>query len=235
MPAPRGPYVHAVEHEEKAWLSGTVDPCVGGDARLAVETAFGRLGALAAEVGVVPAFMRIYLDVSLPLTMTVQRLAQMEVSALAGSIVPARLGGQLVEVEVEGGESVVGSGHLDHGPFAAATRAGGIVYLSGQIGTVSDGKEIVEGGAEAEAWQIFAKLETALTPFSLDLSSIVKTTLYLTELSDFESVNEVYREVFGDRPVARTTLGVGALPGGARVQVDAIAVHRTDPAKEEQG
>lgn len=233
MPAPRGPYIHAVEHKTKAWLSGTVEPCSSDDWVPAASIAFNRLSLLAAELRMVPAFVRVYVDAALPLDRFDRDPGGIDLSAVAGSIVAARLGGRMVELETEGGETAVTSEKLDGSPFAAAARAGDTVYLSAQIGISDSGEDVVQGGARVEAQQIFTNLQKALRSLDLDLSSIVKTTLYLIDLHDFEVVNEVYRSVFADRPVARTTLGVSGLPGSARVQIDAIAVSAAVPTKEE--
>ncbi len=109
------------------------------------------------------------------------------------------------------------------GPYSHAVAAGGLVFVSGQIGfSPSDGK-IVDGGIGPQLRQALENASNILADAGLQLSDVVKVTLYLTDLSQFSSVNEVFGESFPSDPPARTTVQVSALPMGAQVELDLIA------------
>ena len=109
-------------------------------------------------------------------------------------------------------------------PYSQAIKAGGLVFVSGQLGLAPGSKEIdVEGIAE-QTEQVFANLKAILEAAGSSLDRVVKTTVYLRNLDDFQGMNEVYRRYVGDVPPARATLEVSALPSGALVEIDAIAL-----------
>lgn len=110
------------------------------------------------------------------------------------------------------------------GPYSAAVVSGGMVYTAGQIGMTPDGK-LVEGGVEVEARQVLENLQKILRAAGTDLSHVIKATIYLADVADFAVVNKVYGGFFaeGEYP-ARETVGVAALPLGARVEISAVAV-----------
>jgi 2-iminobutanoate/2-iminopropanoate deaminase len=112
------------------------------------------------------------------------------------------------------------------GPYSQAVRAGQFVFLSGQISLDPVSGEMV-GGADVEAQtrQVMANLAAVLAAAGSDFSHVVKTTIFLTDLGDYPRVNQVYAASFEDvPPPARTTVQVAALPRGAKVEIDAIAV-----------
>lgn len=113
------------------------------------------------------------------------------------------------------------------GPYSQAIRAGDLVYASGQIPLDPTSGEKVEGEIEDEARQVLANLKAVLEAAGSGMDRVVKATVYLTDISLFQRVNAVYAEAFDVDPApARVTVGVSALPLGAQVEVDAIALVR---------
>ena len=100
------------------------------------------------------------------------------------------------------------------------------VFTSGQIALDPATGELVEGGVKEQAEQVFRNLAAVLRGAGLSLADVVKATVYLADMGDFEAMNKVYANQFGDTPPARTTIAALGLPKGARVEIDAIAVGR---------
>jgi len=111
------------------------------------------------------------------------------------------------------------------GPYSQAIRAGDFLFLSGQIPLAPDGGGIVGTTATRQTEQILSNLSAVLEAAGASVSDVVKTTIFLVDLSDFAAVNEVYGRVLGvsGPPPARSTVQVSALPGGARVEIEAVA------------
>jgi 2-iminobutanoate/2-iminopropanoate deaminase len=109
------------------------------------------------------------------------------------------------------------------GPYSQAIRAGGLVFLSGQVALDPATGQLVEGDTAAQAEKVMENLGAVLSAAGLNFGHVVKATLYLTDLSDFAKVNEVYGRRFPERPPARSTVQVAALPRGARVEIELIA------------
>lgn len=109
------------------------------------------------------------------------------------------------------------------GPFSAAVNADGVVYCSGQIAQDSATGRLVEGDVTVQAEQIFKNLEALLRAADKALSDIAKVTIYLTDITDFPTVNAVYERQFEQPYPARTTIAVAALPLGASIEIDVIA------------
>ena len=113
------------------------------------------------------------------------------------------------------------------GPYSQAIRLAELVFVSGQIPLDPKTAKMVSGEIEDEARQVLINLNSVLEAAGSDLSCVVKTTVYLTDMSLFPRVNAVYAEAFDTKPApARATLEVSALPLGARVEIDAIAFVR---------
>ena len=110
------------------------------------------------------------------------------------------------------------------GPYSQGIEAGGLVFLSGQIPLDPASGEMVAGGVEAQTRQVLVNLKAVLNAAGLDFEHLVKTTIYLVDLGDFSLVNKIYGECFGGTPPARATVQVAALPKGALVEIDGIAV-----------
>ena len=110
------------------------------------------------------------------------------------------------------------------GPYSQGIRIGNYLFLSGQIPLdPATGNIVVETAAE-QAKQVLKNIEAILNEASATPADVVKTTIFLTDLSEFAAVNEVYGGFFKSDPPARSTVQVGALPKGARVEIEAIAV-----------
>jgi len=109
-------------------------------------------------------------------------------------------------------------------PYSQAIRAGGLVFVSGQLALTPFGDGIVGDGIAAQTEQVFANLRAILEAAGSGLDRLVKTTVYLRNLGDFQGMNDVYRKHVGDVPPARATLEVSGLPSGALVEIDAIAL-----------
>ena len=107
------------------------------------------------------------------------------------------------------------------GPYTPIVRAGEWLVCSGQLG-LRDGV-LVDGGVQAQARQAIANLEALLVGEGATLAHVVKTTVFLTHISDFALVNEVYAEGFGDHRPARSAIAVSALPLGGLVEIEAWA------------
>jgi len=110
------------------------------------------------------------------------------------------------------------------GPYSLAIRAGNQVFTAGQIGLDPQTGQLTPGGIEAETRQALTNLKHILEAAGCGLEHVVKTTVFLQDMADFARMNAVYAEFFHQRPPARTTVAVAALPKGARVEIEAIAV-----------
>ena len=110
------------------------------------------------------------------------------------------------------------------GPYSQATRAGNLVFFSGQIPLDPASGNLVEGGIEAQARRAFDNLKAVCDAAGGSMDDIVRVGLYLTDLSQFATVNAVMGEYFGQPYPARSTIEVSALPKGAAFEVDAIMV-----------
>ena len=110
------------------------------------------------------------------------------------------------------------------GPYAQAVVTGNLVFLSGQIPLHPERGRIEEGTIEDETRRVLKNLAAVLAAEGLGLDAIVKTTVYLTDLADFPRVNQTYAEFFTEPFPARATVQVAALPRGARIEIDAIAI-----------
>ena len=111
------------------------------------------------------------------------------------------------------------------GPYSQAVKGGGALYCSGQIALdPATGALLGDGDVEAETRRVMQNLEAVLAAAGVGFDAVVKTTIYLTDLGDFTRVNEIYGERVPAAPPARATVQVAALPKGAKVEIDAIAL-----------
>ena len=108
-------------------------------------------------------------------------------------------------------------------PYSQAIAAGGFVFVSGQLG-LKPGDTAISGGIEEQTERIFANLAEILEAAGTGLDRLVKTTVFLQNLDDFQAMNGVYSQHVGDRPPARSTVEVAKLPSGALVEIEAIAL-----------
>jgi 2-iminobutanoate/2-iminopropanoate deaminase len=110
------------------------------------------------------------------------------------------------------------------GPYSQAVRRGGFVFCSGQIPLDPKSGQIVSGDITAQTRRVLDNIAAVLRAEGLTFENVVKTTIFLTSLEDFQTVNEVYGSYFKQDPPARSTVQVSALPRGANVEIEVIAV-----------
>jgi 2-iminobutanoate/2-iminopropanoate deaminase len=109
------------------------------------------------------------------------------------------------------------------GPYSQAVRAGGFLFISGQLGMVPHTGLMAGEGIAEQARQALTNLGAILSAAGLDWGAVVKTTVYLADMQDFALINEIYAEFFGGAMPARAAVQVAALPKKARMEIDAIA------------
>jgi 2-iminobutanoate/2-iminopropanoate deaminase len=110
------------------------------------------------------------------------------------------------------------------GPYSQAIRTEGLVFTAGQVGLDPASMEIVEGGIEAQTRQVLTNLKHVLEAADSGLNFVVKTTVFLQDMNDFAALNAVYAEFFPENPPARSTVAVAALPKGALVEIECVAL-----------
>ncbi len=120
---------------------------------------------------------------------------------------------------------------LPLGPYSQAVRADNLLWVSGQLPVHPETQELVEGGIERSTRQCLENLKAILDASGFPMSAVVKTTLYLADLADFPVVDRVYGEYFAEPHPARVTVQVAALPKGARLEMDAVAVLTAPPTE----
>jgi 2-iminobutanoate/2-iminopropanoate deaminase len=108
-------------------------------------------------------------------------------------------------------------------PYNQAVKTGGLVFVAGQLGLRPGEKEMVGPGIAEQTEQVLQNLRAILEQAGSGLEQLVKTTVFLQDLGDFAAMNEVYARHVGDRPPARSTVEVAALPSGALVEIEAVA------------
>ena len=109
------------------------------------------------------------------------------------------------------------------GPYSQAIDCGDFVFLSGQISLVPETGLVAKGGLEAQAHQMFANIKAVLAEAGMSLSNVVKTTVFMTDLSQFAAFNAIYAEYFKAPYPARSCVEVSALPKGVLVECELIA------------
>jgi 2-iminobutanoate/2-iminopropanoate deaminase len=114
-------------------------------------------------------------------------------------------------------------GPFQGAPYNQAIRVGDLVFVAGQLGVRLDTGQLAGETVEEQTEQIMRNLGAILDAAGSSLDKLVKTTVFLLDLADFAGMNEVYAKHVGDAPPARSTVGIGALPSGARVEIEAIA------------
>jgi 2-iminobutanoate/2-iminopropanoate deaminase len=114
-----------------------------------------------------------------------------------------------------------------NGPYSQATAAGGFVFLSGQVPIDPKTGELVGGDIARQTDRVLDNLGAVLEAAGCSFADVVKTTIFLVDLGDFQAVNQTYAKRFSGPPPARATVQVAALPKGARVEIEAIAIART--------
>jgi 2-iminobutanoate/2-iminopropanoate deaminase len=109
------------------------------------------------------------------------------------------------------------------GPYSQAIVAGDMVYTAGQIPLDPDSMQVVEGGIAEQTHRVMKNLAAILEQAGASLQSVVKTTVFLTDMGDFTAMNEVYAEHFGGHKPARSTVQVSRLPKDVMVEIEALA------------
>lgn len=110
------------------------------------------------------------------------------------------------------------------GPYSQAVKVGNTLYLSGQIALDPATGELLNADIREETHQIFKNMKAVLEAAGANFDNIVKATVFITDMNDFAEVNSVYQEAFPSNPPARSCVAVKALPKGARVEIEAIAI-----------
>ncbi len=119
--------------------------------------------------------------------------------------------------------AILSPGIKSVGPYSPAIRAGDFLFISGQIPLDPAGKGLLQGPMEAQTRLCLEQIREILAAAGGTMDDLVKVTIYLTDMGDFEAVNRAYSAYFGAEPPARACLGVAALPKGARIEIEAIA------------
>ena len=110
------------------------------------------------------------------------------------------------------------------GPYSQAVRSNGMIYLSGQLGLDPATGQLVSGGVEEQTRRALANLLAVLEAAGSGLDRVVKTTVFLTDMGKFAEMNAIYGEYFSEQPPARSAVQVSALPKGAAVEIECIAL-----------
>jgi len=110
------------------------------------------------------------------------------------------------------------------GPYSQAVKAGNVIYTSGQVSLDPKTGQLVTGDFAAQARRVFDNLAAVLRAGGADFRNVAKANVYLVNLADFDTLNAIYAEYFGDHKPARTTVQVAGLPKKAALEIDLIAV-----------
>lgn len=121
------------------------------------------------------------------------------------------------------------------GPYSQAVGYNGLLFLSGQVAIDPDTGEMVDGGIERQVTQVMANLSSVLEAAGVNFSHVIRTTIYLADMDDFETVNEIYGRFFDTNPPARATVAVKELPKDAEVEIDVIAARPETEDGDEEG
>jgi 2-iminobutanoate/2-iminopropanoate deaminase len=110
------------------------------------------------------------------------------------------------------------------GPYSQAVRVGSTMYCAGQIPLDPKNGEIVTGGIDVQTRRVLDNITAILKTEGMTFGNIVKTTIFLMDLGDFQKMNEIYGSYFSQAPPARSTVQVAGLPKGARIEIEVIAM-----------
>lgn len=117
------------------------------------------------------------------------------------------------------------------GPYSQAVRAGTLLFCSGQIPIDPATGKLVAGDVAAQTRRVMDNIAALLAAGGSGFERIVKTTIYLVDMADFATVNPIYGERFGEQPPARSTVAVAALPMGARIEIEVVALAGPEPPR----
>ena len=115
------------------------------------------------------------------------------------------------------------------GPYSQAVKVGNFVYSAGQVGLDPATMKLVEGGVEAQTEQVLRNLQAVLEAAGSSLAQVIKTTVFLADINDYKAVNAVYARYFTENPPARSAVQVAALPLGALVEIEVVALGEWSP------
>jgi 2-iminobutanoate/2-iminopropanoate deaminase len=121
------------------------------------------------------------------------------------------------------------------GPYSAAIKVGSFVYCSGQTGLNPVTNELAEGGLEGQTHQVLRNLKSVLEAAGTDLAHVVKTTVFLKDMADFQKMNAIYGEYFTESFPARSTIQVAGLPKNGLVEIELVAVLPDGDADSDEG
>jgi 2-iminobutanoate/2-iminopropanoate deaminase len=110
------------------------------------------------------------------------------------------------------------------GPYSLGVQAGHLLFTAGQIGIIPATGEIIEGGVESETRQALENVKAILETAGTSLANVVKTTVFLRDINDFNRMNAIYGPYFPENPPARSAIQVAALPRGAAVEIETVAL-----------
>lgn len=113
------------------------------------------------------------------------------------------------------------------GPYSQAVVTGDLIFLSGQIPLDPQSGQLVGGGIESQTRQVLKNIQAVLQATGAEVSHVCKTTIFLTDLTNFSAVNAIYGELFSDEPPARSTIEVSALPLGSSIEIEVVARRET--------
>ena len=117
------------------------------------------------------------------------------------------------------------------GPYSQAVRVGPLLFTAGQIPLDPQSGQLVSQEVGEQTRRVLDNLTAVLKAENMDFSNIVKTTVFMTDLEDFQTMNEIYAKYFKDQPPARSTVQVNALPKGAQVEIEVIAAATKEGSK----
>jgi 2-iminobutanoate/2-iminopropanoate deaminase len=110
------------------------------------------------------------------------------------------------------------------GPYSAGIKTEQFIFTAGQLGILPETGNLIDGGIENETRQSLQNIQNILEAAGTNLSLVVKTTVFLRDMNDFSRMNSIYAEFFAENPPARSTIQVAALPKGAAVEIETIAL-----------
>lgn len=110
------------------------------------------------------------------------------------------------------------------GPYSQAVRLGEMIYTAGQIALDPETGQLVEDDIEVQTRQVMKNLSNVLAAAGSNFAHVIKTTIFVTNLADFATINKVYGSYFAENPPARSTVQVAALPLGSRVEIEVVAI-----------
>jgi 2-iminobutanoate/2-iminopropanoate deaminase len=110
------------------------------------------------------------------------------------------------------------------GPYSQAVKVGNLIFISGQIPIDPSSGNMVNGDIKEQTKRVLENIKGILESVGASLANVVKTTVFMIDLSEFSLMNEVYKDYFPEKPPARSTIQVSALPRGAKIEIEAIAI-----------